>query len=137
MMSRQVVPPTMAGLVDSVAYSPAVRAGDFLFVSGQVGRGFDMQPVEGDLTRHIRAAFENLRVVVEHAGGSLADVVELTTYHVGLQQQLETFVAVKKEYFADPLTLPAWTAVGVDCLTTPSYVVEIQATAYLGGAARD
>lgn len=122
----------MSGMVEAVAYSPAVRAGDFLFVSGQVGRDADMQPVVGDLAEHVRAAFENLRRVVEHAGGSLTDVVELTTYHVGLEEQLPTFVAVKKEYFSDPSTLPAWTAVGIDSLTTPSYVVEIQATAYLG-----
>ena len=131
MKAVQVVPASMAGLVDAVAYSPAVRAGDFLFVSGQVGRDTDMQPVVGDVAEQIRAAFDNLRLVVEHAGGSLVDVVDLTTYHVDLPEQLETFVAVKKEYFADPLTLPAWTAVGVDALTTPSYVVEIQATAYL------
>ncbi|GAA1733762.1 RidA family protein [Aeromicrobium alkaliterrae] len=132
MTRQQVVPPSMAALVENVAYSPAVRVGDLLLVSGQVGRDRDLRPVVGDLEQHVRAAFDNLRLVVEHAGGSLADVVELTTYHVDIESQLPTFMAVKREYFGDRDTLPAWTAVGISALTTPDYVVEIQATAYLG-----
>jgi len=62
-------------------YSPAVRAGDFIFVAGQV-------PVDpatdqlstGDIQHETRLALDNVRRIVEGAGGSLADIVRVGVY---------------------------------------------------------
>ncbi|WP_127818919.1 RidA family protein [Microbacterium sp. CPCC 204701] len=126
-----IVPDHMRGLVDGGRYAPAVRVGDDVHISGQVGREADMVAVTSSLEDHITAAFENLRAVVEAAGGTCADIYELTTYHVDLAEQMPTFAAVKARYFSDPATLPAWTAVGVAALNSPDFLVEIAARAHV------
>ena len=62
-------------------YSQAVRAGDTVYLSGQVP--FDpatMQLVAGDMEAQARRVFENLKAVAEAAGGSLAHAVKLTIF---------------------------------------------------------
>jgi enamine deaminase RidA (YjgF/YER057c/UK114 family) len=131
-MTHEIVAPVfMRSLVDGVRYAPAVRIGDEVHVSGQVGRDRDMTPVTASLEAHIVAAFENLGAVLEAAGGAFSDVYELTTYHVDLAQQMPVFAAVKSRYFADAETLPAWTAVGVSALNGPDFQVEIAARAHV------
>ncbi len=131
-MSREIVaPPHMRDLVTGVRYAPAVRIGHQLNVSGQVGRDERVSVVTGSLEDHIAAAFDNLAAVVATAGGSLADVYELTTYHVDIAAQMPVFAAVKQRYFGDPDTLPAWTAVGVTALASPEFLVDIAARAHL------
>lgn len=130
MTHELIVPDFMSRLVEGVGYAPAVRVGDVVHVSGQVGRDRDFVPVIGDLEAHIAQAFENLVAVLEAAGCGLEDVFELTTYHVGLAEQMPTFVAVKRRYFGDPATLPAWTAVGVAALNHPDFLIEIAAKAH-------
>ena len=58
---------------------------------------------------------------------SLADVIEMTTFHVGLQQHLETFLGVKDRYLNEPY--PAWTAIGISELAVAGGLVEIRVTA--------
>jgi len=58
-----------------------------------------------------------------------SDVVEMTTFHVGLQQHLGTFLAVKDRYLTAPY--PAWTAIGIVELAVPGALVEIRVTARL------
>jgi len=129
--AREVIAPTfMATLVESGNYAPAVRAGDFVYVSGQVGRDETMTPVTSSLEAHIEAVFRNLVAVLEASGCEMADVIELVSYHVGLAEQMPTFQSVKRRYFGDPATLPAWTAVGVAALNSPAFLVEIKAVAY-------
>ena len=129
--ARQVIAPaSMASLVESGNYAPAVRAGDFVYVSGQVGRDETMTPVTSSLDDHIEAVFRNLVAVLEASGCSVADVVELVSYHVDLAEQMPAFQAVKRRYFGDPATLPAWTAVGVAALNSPAFLVEVKAVAY-------
>lgn len=132
MSHRMIVPAAMSALVDNVSYSPAVRVGDEVHVSGQVGRDASMTAVTTSREAHIRQAFENLKLVLAEAGARLSDVYELTTYHVDLPSHMPTFVAVKREYFGDSTTLPAWTAVGVTALNHPDFTVEIAARAHIG-----
>lgn len=128
-MTHQIVaPPHMAGL----SYAPAVRVGDQLHVSGQVGRDAELRAVTSSSEAHITAAFENLKAVLEAAGGTLSDIYELTTYHVDLPAQMPIFLAVKARYFPDSATKVAWTAVGVSALNSPDFTVEISAHAHLG-----
>jgi enamine deaminase RidA (YjgF/YER057c/UK114 family) len=125
-----IAPAHMASLVESGNYAPAVRAGDFVYISGQVGRDESMTPVTESLEAHIEAVFANLVAVLDAAGCTPADVIELVSYHVGLSEQMPAFQEVKRRYFGDPATLPAWTAVGVAQLNNPAFLVEIKAVAY-------
>lgn len=131
MTHRIISPPFMQSLVDSGRYAPAVRVGVELHVSGQVGRDRGLQPVTVSLEDHIVAAFDNLGAVLDAAGATFADVYELTSYHVGLAEQMAVFASVKSRYFPDPQTIPAWTAVGVTELASPAFLVEISARAHV------
>lgn len=132
MTHEHIAPDPMRGLIEAGRYAPAVRVGDEVHVSGQVGRDRGMNPVTTSLEDHIVSAFENLAAVLEAAGGTLEDVYELTTYHVDIHEQMPTFASVKQRYFGVRETLPAWTAVGVVALAHPDFVVEIAARAHLG-----
>jgi enamine deaminase RidA (YjgF/YER057c/UK114 family) len=68
-----------------------------------------------------------LRSNLLQAGIEVRNVVEITTYHVGLNQHLSAFVKVKDEFIAEPY--PAWTAIGVSELITDGALVEIRAIA--------
>jgi enamine deaminase RidA (YjgF/YER057c/UK114 family) len=109
------------------SYSAAVRAGDFVFVAGQIGLNPDGTMPE-DAETQIVNAFERLKVVLEAAGCSMRDIVELISYHVGLQKQLTTFVEIKSRYV--PAPFPTWTILEVAGLARPGLVIEIKAVAY-------
>ncbi|MFH9424217.1 Rid family hydrolase [Streptomyces sp. NPDC017529] len=68
--------------------------------------------------------------VLEAAGASLDDIVELTTFHTDLRGDAEAFSRVKDEYITAPY--PSWTAVGVTQLALPELLVEICAVAVAG-----
>lgn len=91
-------------------YSQAIRAGDTVYISGQIGLNpEDMHMVQGFEAQTVRV-FENLKAVAEASGGSLADVVKLTIYLT----DLTTFSKVNDvmaRYFNEPY--PARAAVGI------------------------
>ena len=108
------------------AYSPAVRAGDLLFVSGQVPR--DPRTGEntgGDVVAQSRRTLDNLRLVVEAAGGTLDDVVSVVVY-LADENDWEAFNGVYRETFSAPY--PARTVVGAGLR---GVLVEISAVARL------
>ena len=95
-------------------YSQAVRAGDLVFLSGQI----PLDPatgelVGGDFEARARRVLENLKAVAEAAGGSLDDAVKLTVYLTDLAN-FATVNAVMASYFSEPY--PARAAVGVAAL---------------------
>ena len=105
--------------------------GDHVRCSGVVGLNLADSSVPDDPATQIALAFDNLNEVLTAAGVSFADLIEMTTFHVGLQAQLETFVEVKDRYLKDPY--PAWTAIGISELAFPGLIVEIRVTARLPG----
>jgi enamine deaminase RidA (YjgF/YER057c/UK114 family) len=126
---QSIVPPPFQEFYDAYHFSPATRVGDTIWVSGQVGIGPDMKAGEG-MQAQARIAFESLKAVLETAGGSLADIVELTTFHTDLRGEIEAFSAVKDAYF--PARYPSWTAAGVTQLALPELCIEIRAVAVAG-----
>lgn len=133
MSDRQaIIPPGMEAVYEKIHYAPAVKAGNTIYVSGQIGRDAGMQLVEGREAQIVQA-FENLRLVLETAGSSLADVVDLTTWHTDLRD-LPLFMQVRDRYFSGdpPACYPAWTAIGAHMLCgSPGYIIEIKAVAVL------
>ena len=91
-------------------YSQAVRVGDTVYLSGQIGLDpASMQMVDG-IDAQIVRVFDNLKAVAEAAGGSLADVVKLNVFLTDLANfaKVNTTMA---QYFSEPF--PARAAVGV------------------------
>src|SRR4028118_2240781 len=89
----------------------AIRSGDLLFVSGQVGSREDGSP-EPVFEEQVRLAFRNLAAVLEAAGCTFDDVVDVTTFHTDPAVQFEAVSAVRLDAFGAP-PHPAWPAVGV------------------------
>lgn len=95
-------------------YSPAVRSNGFLFVSGQVGSRADGS-VEPELETQIRRAFDNLDAVLQAAGCTFDDVVDVTVFLVDPESTLDTVWKVLPEYWGDA-PHPALTGIGVTWL---------------------
>ncbi len=94
-------------------YSQAVRAGDTVYLSGQVGIDpATMQMAEG-IDAQIARVFDNLKAVVEAAGGTLADVVKLNVYLTDLAHFAKVNAAIET-YLSKPY--PARAAIGVAAL---------------------
>jgi len=112
-------------------YSAAIRSGDLLFVSGQVGSREDGSP-EPVFEDQVRRAFANLKAVLAAAGCSLDDVIDVTTFHTDPATQFETIMAVRTSEIGDA-PYPNWTAVGVTWLA--GFDFEIKAIARIPSAA--
>lgn len=100
-------------------YSQAVRCGDTIYVSGQIGLDpRTMQLVEG-IDAQVRRVFDNLKAVAEAAGGSLVDAVKLTIYLTDLAHFAKVN-EIMAAYFKQPY--PARAAIGVASLPRAALV---------------
>ncbi len=128
-MSKRIIPPSMQSFYDNYHFAPAVRDGKHLRCSGVIGINMQDGSVAADPAQQFTQAFDNLAEVLKAGGASFADITEITTFHVGLQQHLQAFMQVKDRYVEDPY--PAWTAIGITELAIPGGLVEIRVTARL------
>ena len=112
-------------------WSNAIRAGEFLFISGQVSRSNDGKTIEGKGEyEQSKIIFTKIKSLVEAAGGTTEDVVRVTIYVVNIKQNTEVWRA-RQEFFKGDF--PASTLVQVAALGTPEVLVEIEAIAHIGG----
>ncbi len=101
-------------------YSQAVRAGNTVYISGQIPLiPSTMEMVEGGIEAQISRVFENLQAVAQAAGGNLSDVVKLTVYLTDLGH-FPSVNQVMADYFSQPY--PARAAVEVSALPKGSEV---------------
>lgn len=116
MAKRDVVfPAGRQALYERNRYSPAIRSNGFLFVSGQVGSRPDGSP-EPELEAQVRRAFENLNAILQAAGCTFEDVVDVTVFIVDPSSKFETiWKVVVDEYWGDA-PHPTVTAIGVTWL---------------------
>ena len=126
-----IFPPGRQALYEINRYSAAIRSGDLLFVSGQVGSREDGSP-EPVFAEQVRLAFRNLAAVLEAAGCTFDDVVDVTTFHTDPAVQFEAVSAVRMDAFGEP-PYPNWTAVGVNWLA--GFDFEIKVVARIPGSA--
>ena len=157
MKRRTIVPSALKGVYRNWHFAPAVVVDGMVYCSGIIGTSADGEPPQRDAAgaalhgasqttadpaagiaalqavRDPRAqfetAFEALAVILEAAGARLADIVEITSDHVDMARHMETFVAVRDRYLAEPW--PAWTAIGVAELAVPGGLLELRAIAAL------
>lgn len=107
--------------------SSAMRAGDFVYASGQVGFGPDGKLVAGGIEAETRQTLDNIAAALEMAGATLADVVKVTVWLADLDE-FQAFNAVYRTYF--PSAPPARSTVGAKLMVNAR--VEIEAVAYTG-----
>lgn len=119
-------------------FSPVIRAGDFVFVSGNAGllpghppsgEGNEWSPgklADGGIAAETRQALENIRVSLEVAGASLTDVVKVNAYLRDVDRHYHAYNEVYLEYF--PKDLPTRTTVGAKIYGP--ILVEIDCVAY-------
>ena len=129
MVEREhIIPIGMEAVYDEIHYSPAVRVAQTIYISGQIGRDENLHVI-ADSEAQIVQAFENLKKVVESAGATMNDIVDLTTFHTDMRD-LALFMKVKDRYLTKDF--PAWTAIGASALGgVPGLIVEIKAIAIL------
>ena len=118
-----VFPANRHSLYEAHGYSAAIRSGDLLFVSGQVGSRPDGTP-EPDFERQVQLAFDNLKATLEAGGCGFDDIVDVTTFHTDPENQFETIMAVKSRVFSEP-PYPAWTALGVTWLSGFDFEIKV------------
>jgi 2-iminobutanoate/2-iminopropanoate deaminase len=106
-------------------FSPFVRAGGFVFVSGQASVSPTGQIVEDTFEGEMRRSMENVQAVLAGAGLSLRDVCQVRSY-VGRQEDLAEYNRIYRDYFSAPF--PARTTL-VGCLGT-LLKFEIDVTAF-------
>src|SRR5512142_688510 len=120
---------TKSGASPIGAYSQGIRAGDFIFVSGQgpldPATG---QLVEGTIEEQTARVLENIKAILAAAGATMADVVKVSA-HLSDMELFSRYNKVYATYFPDPK--PARTTVGSQ-LPMKGVLVEIDAIAYIG-----
>jgi 2-iminobutanoate/2-iminopropanoate deaminase len=109
------------------AYSQGLRAGDFIFVSGQGPLNPDTGViVGGSIEEQTAQTLDNIKAILEAGGGSMADVVKVSA-HLSDLSLFPGYNQVYSSYFPDPK--PARTTVGSQLM---GIMVEIDAIAYVG-----
>ncbi len=151
-MRKTIIPAALQDVHDQWHFAPAVVARGMIYCSGIIGTSPDGEApgkaaLEGarttledgdaksvaalqavrDPKAQFETAFEALASILGEAGAGLADIVELTSYHVDMDRHMETFVQVRDAYLNAPW--PAWTAIGVKDLIVPGGLVELRAVA--------
>jgi enamine deaminase RidA (YjgF/YER057c/UK114 family) len=124
-------------LSDQYHFSPAYRAGDFVFLSGVVAEPPGDEPATPETYQTgLRKAFSAIKITLAAADAKFDQVIKLTTFHVfdsphfvgDKVAHIDAFMAVKDEYLPAPYT--AWTAIGVNELFPDRGLVEIQIIAH-------
>ena len=118
---------TTSGASPMGAYSQGLRAGDFIFVSGQGPLDPSTGKIVGETIEEQTArTLENIKAILEAGGATMADVVKVTAHLTDLSN-FAAYNKVYATYFPDPK--PVRTTVGSQLL---GMLVEIDAIAYVG-----
>jgi enamine deaminase RidA (YjgF/YER057c/UK114 family) len=125
MPARSIIPAEMEPYYESWRMSPGLEHNGVVYFTGMTGTVKGV--VSNDPETQMREAFRKVGLVLEEAGLGFGDILEMTTYHVGLRDHLELFKAVRAEHVVDPY--PAWTAIEVSGFATAGVIVEIRVIA--------
>ena len=123
-----VIPKGMENQYEEWEIAPGFRVGDTLYCSGQIGFAADGSLPSDPETQFVNA-FEQVGAILREAGASFADIVEVSSFHVGLVEHMDVFSKVRARYLTKPF--PAETAVGVAELGIPGALLEVRVIAVL------
>jgi len=116
--------PRMKSVWEEWGFAEAVVRGGTVYLSGVVA---GLRPGETDPAAAYDRAFKTIGAILERAGSSWDDVLDMTTYHTDVTAQFETFRDVRKRYVKAPY--PAWTAIDIDRLIPEGALAEIKVVA--------
>jgi 2-iminobutanoate/2-iminopropanoate deaminase len=111
-MISEIVSDRIAEL--NVPLTHVIRAGDYVFMSGQIAARSDGTLVIGDFAAETRAVLDNVRAGVEAAGGTLSDICKTTVFLMNAAL-FEPMNAVYREYFKPPY--PVRSTIGLPVVT--------------------
>lgn len=128
MTKRQIVSEDLLAPTGHFSHATTIAAqGTIVFVSGLTARRADGTVAGiGDITEQTKQVCENLRAVMAAAGGTLDDICRVDVY-VRNMEHFPLIHEVRRQYFSPPL--PASTMVEVTKMTSPDYLIEINAIA--------
>lgn len=129
MKPQAVIPPEFEQAADALALSPGVLSSGHLFLSGTTG-SLPEGTMPKDPEAQMRSAWDKIGTVLQAGGLGFDAIVEMTSYHIGLQAHFDLFNRVRLDYLVAPY--PAWTAVEVAGLRREGAIVEIRVIAQSG-----
>ena len=128
-MEREVIS-TGKGMPPTGPFVQAIKVGNFLFMSGYRGINPDTNKVpKNDIQAEARQVFENIKAVVEAAGGKMTDIVSTTVYVRDMYRHRPIVNALYEEYFGN--TFPTRTIVEISRLNGDDNIEITAAIAYI------
>jgi len=128
-MPHEIIQPESVHSTAGVGYSHVAKAGNTVYIAGQIALDADGNLVgKGDIEAQTQQVYANLQAILEELGGSLENIVKMTTYLTD-RSRLDAFRRVRNRFFSDPF--PPNTLLFVNGLAHPDYLVEIEAIAVL------
>ncbi|MGE4239987.1 RidA family protein [Ramlibacter sp.] len=131
-MTRRAV--FLEGAKHTLPFSPALVWRDMVFVSGQVGKDPATGEFQPGIAAQARQTLENVRAVLQAAGSSMSDVLQVTIYMTDMQGEFAELNTVYREFFPEGVR-PARSTVGISHLALPGLKVEIDVVAAVSSAA--
>jgi len=129
MTLREVQPASVPKPVAEYAMGVEVCGGRTLYIAGQIALDADGKLVgAGDFRAQARQVLSNVQAIIEEAGGSISDIVKMTTFLTDMANYAD-FVAVRGEFLKPPY--PAATLVEVSSLVRPEWLLEVEAIAVI------
>lgn len=129
-MSYTTITPTEARPVANYKMATRMEGGRLLYIAGQVSRDADGDVLgKGDIRVQAQQVFQNVRNVLQAAGGDLGDLLKITTYITNLDD-FPAVAEVRSHFFSN--TLPASTLIVVSRLAQPELLIEVEGMAAIG-----
>ncbi len=122
-----IIPEGMEAYYNDYQFAPAVKSGELLIISGQLG--FDQ---DGNLPKELASqmdnAFQAVGYILQSQNLDFSNIISIDSFHVGdMHEHFELMIGEKAKYISEPH--PSWTAVAVAGLALPEAKVEIKVTA--------
>ncbi|MEO0955709.1 MAG: Rid family hydrolase [Pseudomonadota bacterium] len=126
-----IVPDSLKERTEQMQFAPAVRAGDMVFCSGVIAALQDGEEASNEAYfRAADEAFAEIDMILREAGGSMADVVDMTGYHVDFKRHMGPMFRAKAKWMPGPF-FSCYTLIGISSLFNPLGFVELKARAYI------
>lgn len=130
-MPQMIVPDSLKERTQQLQFAPAVRAGDMVYCSGVIAALQDGEAATDEAYfRAVDAAFAEIDMILREAGGSVADIVDMTGYHVNFEQHMGPMFQAKAKWMPGPF-FSCYTLIGISALYDPLGFVELKARAYI------
>jgi enamine deaminase RidA (YjgF/YER057c/UK114 family) len=129
-MPYTTITPAEAKPVANYKMATRMEGGRLLYIAGQVARDTEGNPLgKGDIRLQARQVFQNLRNVLQAAGGDLSDLLKMTTY-ITRSEDFPAVAEVRSSFFSGQL--PASTLIIVTRLAQPELLIEVEGMAAIG-----